>query len=153
MLQIPEELLYKDDRGRHGIAAAISPMVAVEIMPKGPFLSPKHVKQAVLAQKTAVSHDVTCFRFALEHEQQVLGLPTGKHMLIRKKWTNKEGHDELVMRAYTPTTANETLGHFDLIVKIYKANVHPRFPDGGKFSQVRAAPGSTRSTPLVFVGK
>jgi NAD(P)H-flavin reductase len=43
------------------------------------------------------------------------------------------------MRAYTPTTADEVRGHFDLVVKVYKANEHPRFPDGGKMSQWLAA--------------
>jgi Oxidoreductase FAD-binding domain len=87
-------------------------------------------------EKTAVSHNVTKFKFALDHDKQLLGLPTGKHMLIRKKHTNKEGMEEMVMRAYTPITADETRGYFELVVKIYYANTHPRFPDGGKFSQV-----------------
>ena len=43
--------------------------------------------------------------------------------------------DELVMRAYTPTSSDDELGHFDLVIKVYWANEHPRFPDGGKMSQ------------------
>lgn len=39
------------------------------------------------------------------------------------------------MRAYTPTSSDDDLGHFDLVVKIYRANENPRFPDGGKMSQ------------------
>ena len=39
------------------------------------------------------------------------------------------------MRPYTPTTSDENLGHMDLVVKIYPANVHPKFPDGGKMTQ------------------
>ena len=44
-------------------------------------------------------------------------------------------NDELVMRAYTPTSSDDELGHFDLVIKVYWANEHPRFPDGGKMSQ------------------
>lgn len=41
----------------------------------------------------------------------------------------------LVVRPYTPTSSDEDLGHMDLVVKIYPANVHPKFPDGGKMTQ------------------
>ena len=44
-------------------------------------------------------------------------------------------NDELVMRAYTPTSSDDELGHFDLVIKVYWANEHPRFPGGGKMSQ------------------
>ena len=37
------------------------------------------------------------------------------------------------MRAYTPTSSDE-LGFFDLVVKIYRPNEHPDFPEGGKMS-------------------
>jgi nitrate reductase (NAD(P)H) len=63
-------------------------------------------------------------------------------MLLRVYAPDKEGKQELVMRAYTPTTADETLGCFYLVVKIYYANVHPRFPDGGRMSQVCKSPVS-----------
>ena len=39
------------------------------------------------------------------------------------------------MRAYTPSSSDSDLGHFDLVVKIYRAHVHPKFPEGGKMSQ------------------
>lgn len=39
------------------------------------------------------------------------------------------------MRAYTPTSSDDDLGHFDLVVKIYRANEHPKFPEGGRMSQ------------------
>ena len=35
---------------------------------------------------------------------------------------------EMVMRAYTPTSSDDDLGYFELVVKIYKANEHPKFP-------------------------
>jgi hypothetical protein len=39
---------------------------------------------------------------------------------------------ELVMRAYTPSSSDDQLGYFELVVKIYFANQHPRFPEGGQ---------------------
>jgi NADPH-dependent ferric siderophore reductase len=38
---------------------------------------------------------------------------------------------ELVMRAYTPTSSDDDLGHFDLVVKVYFANQHKDFPEVG----------------------
>eukprot|EP00971_Amphidinium_carterae_P257944 5120222-Amphidinium_carterae.1 len=59
-----------------------------------------------------------------------LGLPTGMHMFLRAKIDG-----QVVMRPYTPMTDDETLGHVDLLIKVYFKNVHPKFPDGGKMSQ------------------
>jgi len=39
------------------------------------------------------------------------------------------------MRAYTPTSSIDEVGYFDLVVKIYFKNVHPKFPNGGAMSQ------------------
>merc|ERR1711915_586536 len=44
-------------------------------------------------------------------------------------------HGSLVVRPYTPTSSDEDLGHMDLVVKIYPANTHPKFPEGGKMTQ------------------
>lgn len=103
----------------------------------GPFLNPKQHKTVVLKEKINVSHDSCIFRFALDHPNQLLGLPVGQHLFVKKTGMTGKGKEELVMRAYTPTTGNETPGHFDLLVKIYRPNVDPRFPDGGKLSTVR----------------
>lgn len=43
------------------------------------------------------------------------GLPVGKHVFI---YANIGG--ETVMRAYTPTSQDKDIGHFDLVVKIYR---------------------------------
>lgn len=41
----------------------------------------------------------------------------------------------MVMRTYTPVTGDETPGRVSFVIKVYKAGVHPKFPDGGKMSQ------------------
>ena len=40
-----------------------------------------------------------------------------------------------VVRAYTPICAPGARGHFTLALKVYRANVHKGFPQGGAMSQ------------------
>ncbi|KAG8485390.1 hypothetical protein CXB51_021497 [Gossypium anomalum] len=83
-----------------------------------------------LVDKTSISDDVRRFRFALPSEDQVLGVPVGKHIFLCATID-----DKLCMRAYTPTSSIDEVGHFDLLVKIYFKGVHPKFPNGGLMSQ------------------
>jgi len=83
-----------------------------------------------LIEKESISHDTRRFRFALQSPKHVLGLPIGKHMYLSAMI-----NDKMVLRAYTPTTSDDEVGYFDLVIKVYFANVHPKFPDGGKMSQ------------------
>eukprot|EP01147_Barroeca_monosierra_P003617 gene3617-8321_t len=77
-----------------------------------------------------ISHDTKRFRFALQSKQHKLGLPVGQHMNLIAKVDEKT-----VIRPYTPVSSDDDLGYFDLIVKIYRRDVHPKFPEGGKMSQ------------------
>ncbi|KAK6625683.1 NADH-cytochrome b5 reductase 2 [Polyplax serrata] len=83
-----------------------------------------------LKEVEVVSHDTKRFRFGLPSEKHVLGLPVGQHITLTAKIS-----DELVIRSYTPITSDDDHGYVDLIVKIYRKNTHPKFPDGGKMSQ------------------
>lgn len=87
-------------------------------------------KPYTLIRKDTLSHDVAKFTFELP-AGHVLGLPTGQHVSLRFKDTDGKN----ILRSYTPVTDNSSVGEFSLVVKIYKANVHPKFPDGGKMSQ------------------
>jgi len=90
-----------------------------------------NVKYALkLIKKIELSHDTRLFRFELPSPEHCLGLPIGQHIYLSARI-----NDSLVVRPYTPTTSDEDFGHMDLVVKIYKANVHPKFPDGGKMTQ------------------
>ncbi|KAK2429630.1 sulfite oxidase [Trifolium repens] len=93
-------------------------------------LNPRERIPCKLVSKTSISHDVRLFRFALPSEDQLLGLPVGKHIFL---CVTVEG--KLIMRAYTPTSSVDEIGYFDLVVKIYFKNVHPKFPNGGIMSQ------------------
>jgi len=93
-----------------------------------------------LVHKEEISHDTRRFRFALPSSEHMLGLPLGQHIYLSAKV-----NDELVVRPYTPTSSDDDKGYFDLVIKVYKANVHPKFPNGGKMSQYLDAmkPGQT----------
>ncbi|CAH8522149.1 unnamed protein product [Dicrocoelium dendriticum] len=41
----------------------------------------------------------------------------------------------LVVRPYTPISLDEQKGYVDFVIKVYKSNTHPNFPNGGKMSQ------------------
>ncbi|XP_028757496.1 inducible nitrate reductase [NADH] 2 [Neltuma alba] len=93
-------------------------------------LNPREKIPCKLVSKTSISHDVRLFRFALPSEDQIMGLPVGKHIFVCATI-----EDKLCMRAYTPTTSVDEVGYFDLVVKIYFKGVHPKFPNGGLMSQ------------------
>jgi len=83
-----------------------------------------------LIEKKIVSHDTRVFRFELPSPDHCLGLPIGQHIYLSAKVNGS-----LVVRPYTPVTSDENLGYMELVVKIYHANVHPKFPEGGKLTQ------------------
>lgn len=49
--------------------------------------------------------------------------------------TKEKPEGEMVYRKYTPTSDLTTQGYVDFVIKVYRKNVHPRFPDGGLMSQ------------------
>nr|UJH94654.1 nitrate reductase [Spirodela polyrhiza] len=124
---------YLSDASNHGAnnlallssiaEAAPSPRRAVALVPREKI-------QCRLVSKTSLSHDVRRFRFALPAADQVLGLPVGKHIFLSALVDGKP-----CMRAYTPTSTDEEIGHFELVVKVYFKDVHPKFPRGGLMSQ------------------
>ncbi|KAJ7965621.1 Nitrate reductase [Quillaja saponaria] len=93
-------------------------------------LIPREKIPCKLISKASISHDVRLFRFALPSEDQVLGLPVGKHIFLCASIDGK-----LCLRAYTPTSTVDEGGYFELVVKIYFKGVHPKFPNGGTMSQ------------------
>lgn len=94
------------------------------------LLDPNVKYQLPLIEKETISHDTRRFRFGLPSPQHVLGLPVGQHIHLIANID-----DELVIRAYTPVSSDENEGYVDLVIKVYKRNVHPKFPNGGKMSQ------------------
>ncbi|MFS7907267.1 Nitrate reductase [NADH] [Helianthus anomalus] len=117
----------------HGATNYLSSHLATikEIAPiRNVALVPREKIPCKLISKTNVSYDVRLFRFALPSQDQVLGLPVGKHIFVCSTVD-----DKLCMRAYTPTSTIDEVGYFELLVKIYFKGVEPRFPNGGIMSQ------------------
>lgn len=84
-----------------------------------------------LLRKQVLSHDTVKFTLGLPSPDMVLGLPTGQHISL--KFFDSDG--KAVQRNYTPVSDNTTLGEIHLVIKVYRAGVHPKFPSGGKMSQ------------------
>lgn len=83
-----------------------------------------------LIEREEVSHDTRRFRFELPSKDHVLGLPIGQHVYL-----SATINDQLVIRPYTPVSSDDDKGFFELVVKVYFKDVHPKFPEGGKMSQ------------------
>ncbi|KAJ0020217.1 hypothetical protein Pint_31553 [Pistacia integerrima] len=81
----------------------------------GRCLDPENFKQFKLVKRIQLSHNVAKFTFALPTPTSVLGLPIGQHMSCR----GKDSLGEEVIKAYTPTTLDSDLGHFELVIKMY----------------------------------
>lgn len=88
----------------------------------GVFLHPKKWKPSRLVSVKDVSKDSKVFRFALEGDDQALGLPIGQHVYVRLKRKversgQKASEGELVQRAYTPLSRQNDKGFIDMLVK------------------------------------
>lgn len=98
--------------------------------PPRTLLDPNEKYMLPLIEKHELSHDTFRYRFGLPSKDHILGLPIGQHVHLIATING-----ELVLRAYTPVSSDDDLGYVDLVIKVYKRNVHPKFPDGGKMSQ------------------
>jgi len=89
-----------------------------------------------------VSSDTKRTRLSLGTKGTILGLPVGKHITIYApnppqcltsgSWNGKPDLDKgskEIERKYTPTTGNDTPGHVDLVIKVYRPG-KVRMPDG-----------------------
>lgn len=99
-----------------------------------------------------LSPDTKCIRLSLGESGTILGLPTGKDIIVYApnpakclesgKWNGRGDPDEgakEIYRRYTPITGNDTPGYADIIVKIYRPGkvrmadgTEKTWEDGGK---------------------
>lgn len=108
----------------------LAPIKELVVAKPSPALIPREKIPVKLIAKTSISRDVRVFRFALPLRDQVLGLPVGKHIFLCATIDGK-----LCMRAYTPTSTIDEVGYFELVIKVYFKDEHPKFPNGGLMSQ------------------
>lgn len=118
-----------------GVGAAVAAVVLYRFLrgrstPPKLLVDPDAKYTVSLVEKEVVSHDTRRFRFSLPTAEHVLGLPTGQHIYLIATVNG-----QLVLRPYTPVTSDKHRGYFDLVIKVYAKNVHPKFPEGGKMSQ------------------
>lgn len=88
------------------------------------FISPDAWVKFPLKEVEKLSHNVRRYRFGLPDPNHPLGLPLGMHIIIRATINGEE-----VQRKYTPTTLNDTLGYFDLVVKVYEKGLISKYLD------------------------
>ena len=62
---------------------------------------------------------ISRYRFALPHPQDVLGLPIGQHISVQATIAGKD-----IMRSYTPTSSDDELGYFDLLIKVFLLHIN-----------------------------
>jgi cytochrome-b5 reductase len=83
-------------------------------------LDPKNFKKFELVEIYPVSHNTKRYRFALEDEDQKLGLNVASCLVVKAP-IGENGKD--VIRPYTPVSDTEDRGFFDLIIKAYPQGV------------------------------
>jgi nitrate reductase (NAD(P)H) len=97
--------------------------------PRDIFLQSKAWSKAILSEKKKISGDTKVFIFDLEHEQQMVGLPVGQHLMMRLRDPSTR---EAIIRAYTPMSEGTDRGKLHVLIKIYFDTVERR---GGKMTQ------------------
>ncbi|KAI8643879.1 hypothetical protein BD408DRAFT_414035 [Parasitella parasitica] len=108
-------------------------------------LDAKVFKKFKLAEKIVISHNTAIYRFALPHKDARLGLPIGQHVSVMSEINGKQ-----ISRSYTPTSSDDDLGHFDLLIKSYPAgNISRLFSElkVGDEMAVRGPKGNFNYTP------
>ncbi|KAI6153433.1 NADH-cytochrome b5 reductase [Pisolithus tinctorius] len=112
-----------------------------------PVLDPKVWQEFTLKEKIIVSPNTAVYRFALPRPEDVLGLPIGQHISISAEINGKE-----IVRSYTPTSSDDDLGHFDLLIKTYeKGNIsrHVSLLKIGDKARIRGPKGFFKYIPTL----
>jgi cytochrome-b5 reductase len=78
-----------------------------------PELDPQNWQKFKLMEKQQISDNTALYRFRLPTERSILGLPIGQHISVQAEVNGKN-----VQRSYTPTSSDDDLGFFDLVVKV-----------------------------------
>ncbi|GAA5832872.1 hypothetical protein JCM5353_003736 [Sporobolomyces roseus] len=127
------------------VGLAILIIVFVQLQPKAsPALKATEWQKFKLIDKIVVSPNTAIYRFALKRGER-LGLPIGQHVSVSAEIGGK-----LVQRSYTPTSSDDDLGHFDLLVKSYPTgNISKHFGElkVGDFLSVKGPKGQMKYSP------
>jgi len=92
--------------------------------------------EVTLTKIVQISHDSYIKTFSLPEPNLTLGLQVGQHIkILAKVSTKKNPKGKWIKRSYTPTSAPNQVGTFDLLYKVYRRGVHPKYPEGGILTQ------------------
>lgn len=94
------------------------------------LIDPKTKVALRVVDRQMITHDTMRLKLGLDSPDHILGLPVGNHVYISARING-----ELVVRPYTPVSLDTQKAYVDFVIKVYKANVDPKFPNGGKMSQ------------------
>jgi cytochrome-b5 reductase len=131
------------------LAIATSVLFYTKFVPskRKPVLDPKEFRELSLQAKIVVSPNTAIYRFALPRPDDVLGLPIGQHISISAEINGKD-----ITRSYTPTSSDDDLGHFDLLIKSYEKGNISRYVSLLKIGdkvKVRGPKGFFKYTPTL----
>ncbi|KAG9314524.1 NADH-cytochrome b5 reductase [Chiua virens] len=130
------------------LAIASSVFIYVKFAAKrAPILNPKEFQAFPLKEKIVVSPNTAIYRFALPRSDAVLGLPIGQHISISAEIDGKE-----ITRSYTPTSSDDDLGSFDLLIKSYEKGNISRYVSSLKIGdkvKVRGPKGNFKYSPTL----
>ena len=93
------------------------------------FLQSKVWSKAILHEKRKISADTKIFKFRLDHDAQIVGLPVGQHLMMRLRDPVTR---EAIIRAYTPISEGTEAGCLNVLIKIYYGTTDRT---GGKMTQ------------------
>ncbi|GAA6043668.1 hypothetical protein JCM8097_008597 [Rhodosporidiobolus ruineniae] len=109
-----------------------------------------------LVDKIVISPNTAIYRFALP-KGKVLGLPIGQHVSVSATINGK-----LIQRSYTPTSSDDDVGFFDLLIKSYPTgNISRHFSElkvgdyvdvKGPKGQMRYGPGFAKNIGMIAGG-
>jgi len=85
-----------------------------------------------ILKKTQLSHDVYKYICELPDPALPLGIYPADHFNIHAIVPPK---NKSIKRIYTPTSPSDQLGTFDLVFKVYRKDVHPKYKNGGLMTQ------------------
>ncbi|KAL4430487.1 hypothetical protein ABPG74_005412 [Tetrahymena malaccensis] len=87
-------------------------------------------QQIKLIQKTQLNHDSYLFRFQTDNQIDKSQYKPGSHFVIN----GLKGQDENMKKKYTPIEPFGNSNYFDALIKIYRPNENPKFPQGGELT-------------------
>ncbi|GAA5907962.1 hypothetical protein JCM6882_001539 [Rhodosporidiobolus microsporus] len=130
--------------GAVGLVLVLVVLSSLKGSPPKPALDATQWQKFKLIEKIIISPNTAIYRFELP-KGRVLGLPIGQHVSVSATIGGK-----LIQRSYTPTSSDDDVGFFDLLIKSYPTgNISKHFSElkVGDFVDVKGPKGQMRYAP------